>query len=191
MKVNTRNVVIGTIFIVAIAAIFVPMLFDKPIEIETVQTGLTDEQFSIDAPSTEPSDLPSEELMAAETETDLPQVAELEKIREVVSERVDSEGFDGETKALVGTPTLSDETEETTRWAVQLASFSQELSASNFVDQVISDGYSSWVHSTKVNNSKVHRVIVGPYVSREDASNKLNELKEKYKLQPILVDYDY
>lgn len=188
MKVNTRDVVIGTIFIIAIAAIFVPMLFDKPIEIDEVpDTGISQE-LSITEPTPEIS---TEDLAVTEPIVETAQIAELEEIRDSVEKRVDSEGFDSETNALLGTPTISEETAETARWAIQLASFSQELSASNFVDQIVSDGYSSWVHSTKVNDSKVHRVIVGPYTSREDANTKLNELKEKYNLQPILVDFDY
>lgn len=188
MKVNTRDVVIGTIFIIAIAAIFVPMLFDKPIEIDDVpDTGISQE-LSIAEPTPEIS---TEDLTVTEPIVETAQIAELEEIRDSVEKRVDSEGFDSESNALLGTPTITEETAETARWAIQLASFSQQLSASNFVDQIVADGYSSWVHSTKVNDSKVHRVIVGPYISREDASMKLNELKEKYNLQPILVDFDY
>ena len=172
MDAKKRNIVIGSIFSVAVLVIFVPMLFDKPVNIET---HIDD----FENPDIELPDLSFEE----------PPIDSVVEAVEQLDELVDTDGFEKDTGVRVGEPTLSPEVEDTDRWAVQLASFANEKSAQDLVDRCIAEGDQAWLSVAKVNGTKVHRVAVGPFLRRDDAETQLSNLETKYDLQPIIVSY--
>lgn len=176
METRKRNIIVGSVVFLALTIIFVPMLFDKPIELRTVEPieNLPSSREPIDPPVVEP-----------------PPTEALESVKEEINSLVDEDGFVTEKGVEIGEPKLTPETEDTARWAVQLASFSEETKAQSFLAQVEADGFHSWVYAAKVNDATVHRVVAGPYVKRDDAVADVETFKDKYKVQPIIVDFDY
>lgn len=172
MDARKRNIVVGSIFVAAILIIFVPMLFDQPVHITT-------EIDDFENPEIELPDLTLEE----------PPVEALLEAGEQLDVRVDDDGFDTETGVRVGEPELSEEVSETNRWAVQLASFSNEQRALSLVDRCIAAGDQAWMSVAKVDGKRVHRVAVGPFLRRNDAEVQLSSLQTKYSIEPIIVSY--
>ena len=172
MDAKTRNIVVGSIFIAAVLVIFVPMLFDKPVKINSEIDDF--ENPDIDLP-----DLTFEE----------PPVDTVYEAGARVDAHVDADGFDKETGVRIGEPELTTEGAETKRWAVQLASFVSEESAKNLVDQCIAAGDQAWLSVAKVDGKTMHRVAVGPFLRRDDAEGQLSTLKSKYDIKPMIVAY--
>lgn len=172
MDARKRNIVVGGIFVAAVLVIFVPMLFDQPVHINTVVHDFENPEIELpDLTITEPS------------------VEGLLEEGQQLDSRVDAEGFDTETGVRVGEPKLSEEAAGTKRWAVQLASFTSLESAQNLVDRCSAAGDRAWLSVAKVNGNKVHRVAIGPFLQRDGAEELLPRLKTEYDVEPIIVSY--
>ncbi|MYD45282.1 MAG: SPOR domain-containing protein [Gammaproteobacteria bacterium] len=172
MDAKTRNIVVGSIFLAAVLIIFVPMLFDKPVQI-------TAEIDDFEKPEIELPDLTIEE----------PPLETLYEAGARLDAHVDVDGFDKETGVRIGEPELTTEVAETKRWAVQLASFANENSAQNLVDQCIAAGDQAWLSVAKVDGKTMHRVAIGPFLRRDDAEDQLSDLETKYDIKPMIVAY--
>ncbi|MXW07387.1 MAG: SPOR domain-containing protein [Gammaproteobacteria bacterium] len=172
MDARKRNIVVGSIFLAAVLVIFVPMLFDKPVQITT-------EIDDFENPQIELPDLKIEE----------PSVDAVYEAGAKLDTLVDADGFDKETGVRVGEPELTTEVAETKRWAVQLASFANEESAQNLVDQCLAAGDQAWLSVAKVDGKTMHRVAVGPFLRRDDAEDQSSTLETKYDIKPMIVAY--
>ncbi|MXZ45030.1 MAG: hypothetical protein F4Z01_08700 [Gammaproteobacteria bacterium] len=172
MDARTRNIVVGSVFLVAVLVIFVPMLFDEPVHITT-------EIDNFENPEIESPDLT---VVEPPTEPVFESGARLDAL-------VDEEGFEKDSGVRVGEPELNPEVADTTRWAVQLASFANEVSAQSLVDQCIASGDQAWISVAKVDGKKMHRVAVGPFLKRDDAESQLSSLETKYDIEPMIVSY--
>lgn len=173
MDARTRNIVVGSIFLAAVLVIFVPMLFDEPVHITT-------EIDNFENPEVESPDLTIEE----------PPVEPVFEAGEKLDALVDEEGFETGSGVRIGEPELNPEVADTSRWAVQLASFANEESAQSLVDQCVAAGDQAWMSVAKVDGKKVHRVAVGPFLKRDDAETQLSSLEAKYDIKPMIVSYE-
>ena len=174
MKENTRNRIIGGVFVVALLVILVPMLFDEPsrihVELEPLETPDIDvEQTTFDEPDPRP-------VMQA---------------REEVTAQIDDQGFLKESGTKLGEPVLSEESDDTQQWAVQLVSLSNKLSAEQFRSRLEGDGHRVWISNALVNENERFRVVMGPFLRKQDAESKREELNEQYDIDGILVNFDY
>lgn len=70
-------------------------------------------------------------------------------------------------------------------WMVQLGSFSQEKNAEGFVSSIKKQGYTPFVVKDK--NSRWHKVRVGPYPSKEDASQVAQGLKKNLGISALVL----
>ena len=172
MDAKKRNIVVGSIFLAAVLVIFVPMLFDKPVQINTEIDNF--ENPEIELPGLTIEEPPVDAVYEAGAKLDA---------------RVDADGFDKETGVRIGEPELTTEGVETKRWAVQLASFANEESAKNLVDQCIAGGDQAWLSIAKVDGKTMHRVAIGPFLRRDDAEGQLSTLESKYDIKPMIVAY--
>ena len=172
MDAKKRNIVVGITFLVAVLVILVPMLFDKPVHITT----------EIDDFENPEIELPEQTIEEPPLDNVLEAGAKLDAV-------VDADGFDKETGVRIGEPELASEVASTKRWAVQLASFANEESAQNLVDQCIAAGDQAWLSIAKVDGKTMHRVAIGPFLRRDDAEGQLSTLETKYDIKPMIVAY--
>ena len=174
MDEQTRYRVTGSLFLLAVAIILFPMLFDgeglKAVEIEP-----------LDVPKTVPDVSRREDVAPA---TDL-----AARVEELAGE-VDEEGFQTDaTGTRFGEPILS-ETDPTTRvWAVQVASFGEEDNALKLRDQLRGDGYEAFISTVKQGDHVLNRVAVGPFLDQTEADDLRDKLSDALSLDARIVAF--
>lgn len=70
-------------------------------------------------------------------------------------------------------------------WVVQLGSFQEEKNAEVFVSRIKKKGYTPFV--VRVENSRWHKVRVGPYPSKEEAQQVVQNLKKNHAISAMVV----
>ena len=182
---QTRYRVTGSIFLLALAAIFFPMLFDgdglDPVELPP----LPEQQIDVSA------------VEAAQSEPP-PDFASTIAARDELLADMDDEGYRRETGVKIGEPVLTGEDEPlempADAWAVQVGSFAAYERAVALRDQLRSDGYDALFSNVKKENEKpdkLTRVAVGPMIDREDAVRLKAELADRYELDAMVVQFAY
>ena len=176
---QTRYRVTGAVFLVALAVIFLPMLFDG------------DGVESIDLPALTQQNIA---MPAIEQKPDMSQVlAEAESLRE----EIDDDGFLRESGGRIGEPILLpdaddlDDPSAVAAWAVQVASFSQRNNAVALRDKLLGDGYQAVLSSHRDFDNIRTRVAVGPFVNKADAGALQAELAERYGLDAMVVRFSH
>jgi DedD protein len=173
---RSRYRLTGAIFLVALAVILLPMLFDGAGVRRSAIAPV--EQIEPDPTPVTPPKLDDKALAEASAER----------------ERVDDEGFDADTGVRVAEPQLKSPEEPqkapVEAWAVQLASFGDATKATGLRDQLRKDGYSAILSVAKKGNAKITRVAVGPLVERAEADKLREELARRYAKDAIVVRFD-
>ena len=147
----------GSIFLLAILVIVLPMLFDgdglPTVEIKAIPEVARD---------------PRVELLPAAAPPALAENPYVEKIAELESS-VDEDFFSTEHGTQVGEPVLSKPDSDTERWAVQVGSFSSEERALALRQQLRDAGYDAFISAVKKDDKVMIRVAVGPYLDGSEA----------------------
>lgn len=171
MTLQNRNRLVGGVFFLALAVIFVPMLFDESrgpeIEISPM------EPFEIvDIP---PIPTPDTSQVAAKRE-------ELRAI-------VDEDGFLVSSDTRVGEPSFVSASDNVDAWVVQLGSFRERHLADALRARLKKDGHSTWTSHAKIQGQVMIRVAVGPYVDYEETVSLRNEYQEKYDVDAVVKGF--
>jgi DedD protein len=170
---RTRDRVMGGVFLVALAIIVLPMLFDGR---------------GVDSPA--PPEIP------APTASDAQPVAAMDPANlanaDALRKRVDEDGFDRSTATRVGDPVITPADNRQTgtlapAWGVQLGSFTDRSKAVALRDQLRKDGYQSVLTEVKGLTGVSTRVAIGPMINRDDATRLEHELEKRYGMDVIVV----
>lgn len=169
---QTRYRVTGSLFLLAIAVILFPMLFDgaglEPLEIEPLNVAK------------EVPDVPSRIDQAPESDF----VARADALRA----SVDDQGFQDEVEGTrMGEPVLSEPDASTRVWAVQVASFGEEENALKLRDRLRSDEKAAFISTVRHNNVTLRRVAIGPLLDRDEADDLRDELASALGLSDVRV----
>jgi DedD protein len=163
----------GSLFLIALAVIFLPMLFDDD---NTPTPAIPAEPETRTAKVLAPYDevVPRSDI-----------VARVEALRS----EVDEDGFSTATKERVGEPILLTRSGETEIWAVQAASFAKVENARNFRQELRNAGFEAFVSSAKNNRAVImHRVAVGPLSKQADAEEIASRIGGLFGVTPQLVE---
>ncbi len=174
MNEQARYRVTGSLFLLAVAVITLPMLFDGDgvpgVALEPVATDFTPPKVRRLSEVAPASDFKE-------------RVAELR-------EQVDDEGFHRDTQTRIGEPVLSAPDESTEVWAIQLASFAEQSNARAFRDRLRQDGYEAFFTSYKPRGSEIlSRVAVGPVLNPTRALRLQDELSNRYEVQARVMAF--
>lgn len=154
----------GSIFLLAILVIVLPMLFDgdglPTVEIEAIPEVAPDTR-------NEPEPAPAPPVLAENPYVE--KIAELEAT-------VDEDLFSTEHGTQVGEPVLSAPDGDTERWAVQVGSFSSEDRALALRQELRDDGYDAFISAVKKDGKVMIRVAVGPYLEGAAAEKVRRQL---------------
>jgi cell division septation protein DedD len=201
MNEITRYRLIGSIFLLSLAAIFVPMVFDAPAperdsdflidqEEETAAAAQNDDSQWL-APQQEVDELIAE---LKQREGDLDAALTESRVQEQVSaltEQVDADGYWSENGTRFGEPILSPVRSDTTVFAVQLATFDDPDNAKSFRQQLRDDDQEAFISQYKqrgLGGEKIrYRVAVGPLLSHTLAKEKRASYTQTYGVQAIVV----
>lgn len=172
MKEETRYRVTGSLFLLALAVIFLPMLFDGA-GLPTVEIAPVEELPVSEAEAPEPAQAPPDLV---------PQV-------EALRDQIDDAGFVAKTGTRLGEPVLSDVQTDTKTWAVQVASFADVGNAEVFRSRLREDGYEAFLSTARSGAEVRTRVAVGPLQSREQAAQLQGELSSRYRVTARLMAF--
>ena len=201
MNEITRYRLIGSIFLLSLAAIFVPMVFDAPAperdsdflidqEEETAAAAQNDDSQWL-APQQEVDELIAElkqregDLDAALTES------RVQKRVSALTEQVDADGYWSENGTRFGEPILSPVRSDTTVFAIQLATFDDPDNAKSLRQQLRDDDQEAFISQYKqrgLGGEKIrYRVAVGPLLSHTLVKEKRASYTQTYGVQAIVV----
>lgn len=201
MNEITRYRLIGSIFLLSLAAIFVPMVFDAPAperdsdflidqDEETAAAAQNDDSQWL-APQQEVDELIAE---LKQREGDLDAALTESRVQERVSaltEQVDADGYWSENGTRFGEPILSPVRSDTTVFAVQLATFDDPDNAKSLRQQLRDDDQEAFISQYKqrgLGGEKIrYRVAVGPLLSHTLAKEKRASYTQTYGVQAIVV----
>ena len=195
MKEVTRYRLIGTIFLLSLAAIFLPMIFDAPapsLQDDAFNSGLDDTQtFENVDPRTEVKSLIDQ---MAQDQKAMDRVFADSKLHEKVEgirETVDPDGYWVDNGTRFGEPILLPIREETEVFAVQLATFDERMNARKLREQLLADGEEAFISQYKqrgISDEKIrYRVAVGPMLSHTLAKEKRISYSQIYGVEAIVV----
>ncbi|MDH3642585.1 MAG: SPOR domain-containing protein [Gammaproteobacteria bacterium] len=173
MDEQTRYRVTGSLFLLALAIICLPMLFDGE--------GMASiELDAMEPPTAVPRITPMEEVAPA---SDF--IARVNELRG----QVDDDGFLVESGTLIGEPVLSDAADGASAWAIQVASFVKQENARKFRSELRDQGYEAFISTAKANESIHFRVAVGPLLNVADADELQVELSQLHDVQARIMAF--
>ena len=186
MKEMTRYRVTGTIVLVSLATIFLPMLFDgdglEPEMVESLNFDGVELRQAIDAIDFS--------TVVPEDVAEVPELTAALDAREELRETIDEKGYLEDSGTRIGDPVLSIEDTSTIAWAVQVGSFDQSENATALRDRLLGDGYSAWLSNIRKAGSNRPRVAIGPMLLRADAVAVREELVDRYDgLEALIVGF--
>ena len=186
MKEMTRYRVTGTIVLVSLATIFLPMLFDggglEPEMVEPLHSDGVELRQAIDAIDFS--------IVVPEDIAEVPELKAALDAREELRETIDEKGYLEDSGTRIGDPVLSIEDTSTIAWAVQVGSFDQLENATALRDRLLGDGYAAWLSDIRKAGSNRTRVAIGPMLLRADAVAVREELVGRYDgLEALIVGF--
>ena len=196
----------GAAVLVAVAVIFIPIIFTDSQETEVISGSNIPEKpvtnfnsrivpviGSNDEPSSTQTDLEnveSEIIESGKSQKNDDLIIE----QKMVAEKVISAGENNAEKQAMEQKKATTEVEGSTTvglsaWIVQLGSFTDEDNAQSLNTKLRQAGYPSFVEPIKKDGKLSYRVRVGPEIKRSEADSLLKKLKEKMQLDGIVVSY--
>lgn len=176
MLERTRYRISGSLFLLALAVIFIPMVFDGG--------GYPNEPIPA-----MPAAVPDNRIASFD------EVVPVSNVEQEVAElraEVDEFGFSTTTGEKFGEPILVPETPATSIWAVQAASFAKVDNARGLRAALRAAGMEAFISTavdpTDDESSPLHRVAVGPLLDRADAATLAEKISAGFDVQPQLVE---
>ncbi len=156
--------IVGAAVIIALAAIFIPMLFDDPVP---------------DADSyTNEISLPQEPVNNMQ-----PLIDDLPKNKNDVLSRPKAVQVDLQEKIIKETRQQA----KLQSWVIQVGSFSQKQNADEFRDKLRKQKFTAYVDSVKAERGTLYRLRVGPELDEKRALKTQKRLESLYKIKTLLV----
>ena len=201
MKEATKQRIVGTVVLLALGLIFLPIIFDGqgsyqvpvtsripdppavPIlpepEIERPQI-LAEREVSPSAPSNIDAEVESAVEAQAETEDTAEPADSAGQEVEVVESQPDFErsvpqfGEDGLPEG----------------WVVRLGTFANSTNASNLVNRLQDSGYKAYSRNVVNDQGTLTAVFVGPWLQRDQVEEYQRQLQEQFQLSGMIVRYE-
>jgi len=165
MNETLKQRIVGATVITALAAIFVPMLFDDPVS--------------------EADNYTSELSLPQEPENDMqPLLDSIPKTANEVLSRPAPVQIDLQAETIKKATQKAD----IKSWIIQVGSFSQEQNAKDFRNKLRKNKFTAYVDSaSRSNNKTLYRLRVGPELDEKRALKIKQRLESEYKIKTLLV----
>ena len=191
----TRYRLIGTIFLLSLAAIFLPMIFDAPAPSLQDIASTTDLNNTQTFENVDPrAEVESLIAQMEQEQQAMDQAFADSKLQEKVDgirELVDADGYWVENGTRFGEPILLPIGDETEVFAVQLATFDEQVNARKMRERLLGDGEEAFISQYKqrgLSGEKIrYRVAVGPMLSHTLAKEKRTSYTQTYGVEAIVV----
>nr|WP_205743682.1 SPOR domain-containing protein [Halomonas alimentaria] len=193
----------GAVILIALAVIFVPMLFDEPAPrddrpepVLSIDTPIEVERHDVPEPvppaslaESGPSDeipepdtrlTPDDEANPAPLATSEPAVDPIAELARAADQRLaESASASGQGDAEAVESAVSGG-----EWAVQVGSFGQQANVERLLNQLRDEGFSAY---SRPRGNDLTTVYVGPFASSEAGERAVGEVKNRVNLQGLLV----
>ncbi|NAW35649.1 SPOR domain-containing protein [Halomonas alimentaria] len=203
MKYGMRERLSGAVILIALAVIFVPMLFDEPAPrddrpepVLSIDTPIEVERHDVPEPvppaslaESGPSDeipepdtrlTPDDEANPAPLATSEPAVDPIAELARAADQRLaESASASGQGDAEAVESAVSGG-----EWAVQVGSFGQQANVERLLNQLRDEGFSAY---SRPRGNDLTTVYVGPFASSEAGERAVGEVKNRVNLQGLLV----
>ena len=180
MSEHTRYRITGGVFLVSLAVIFLPMLFDgsglESATLEEVRMPARAAQ-KLDQVEIKPLQVAVEELGRAKLQVDeVSRIEESQRMGEVV---------------LKEPPLTDGGSDPTVGWGVQLGSFGAEKNAQQLRKKLERDGLHAVLSRANKDGQTITRVAVGPVLSESEALDLRSKISETYQIEAIVVQFGH
>ncbi len=156
--------IVGTLVITALAAIFIPMLFDEPV----MDTDNYSKELSLPLqPANDMQALIESIPKSSQKILSHPAPAQVELQTQQIKQSIQQ------------TPLKS--------WVIQIGSFSQKNNAQEFRDKLRKNKFPAYVDSIKNKQGVLYRLRVGPELDEKRARKIQQQLENIYKVKTLLV----
>lgn len=200
MNQGTKQRIVGTVVLLALALIFLPIIFDGEGSYQAPASSRIP-----DAPiiSILPEPTQSRPVIVGNVETIEPEVAATVPLIEEVTEPVDEPSVALVTQEPVSdveitesAPIFSREVPQLSdaglpqAWVVRLGSFSDTENASNLVTRLQDAGYKAYSRVMRSSQENLTGVFVGPWLDRGQVNEYQQKLQEEFSLAGLVVRYE-
>ncbi|MWV18192.1 SPOR domain-containing protein [Pseudomonas sp. L-22-4S-12] len=178
--------IVGALVLVALAVIFLPMLFSREDELRqvVVDAPAMPQAPAIPEVALDPVEVPqpiAEEQVPPVEPLDVPEVAEAPPAAAPAAVAL----VEPSQPAAPAEPARLDASSLPVSWSVQLASLSSRSGAEELQKKLRSQGYNAYVRTFEGMN----RVFVGPLVERAEADRLRDQLNRQQKLNGFVVRF--
>ncbi len=199
MEQKLKERLVGAAVLVAIAVIFIPIVLNDSPEIESISGSNIPEKPETTFNSRIVPVIENDKkalLNTVESESIGSEEIQDNNDQDIVAEKLVSDHDKITDDISVEREAIIDEVKDEVKvdvglsaWIVQLGSFTEEDNAQSLNEKLRKAGYPAFVEPLKKNGKISYRVRVGPEIRRSEADLLLKNLKDKMKLDGIVVTY--
>lgn len=197
MNQGAKQRIVGTVVLLALALIFLPIIFDGQGSYEAPVTSRIPDTPII---SILPEPVQSRPVIVNDTQPIEPAIAAtVNLVEEVVSEIEEAAVIEEaaaeveitESQAIFSreVPVLSD-AGLPQGWSVRLGSFSDAENASNLLVRLQEAGYKAYTRDISSDQGSLTGVFVGPWLDRGQVNEYQRKLQEEFSLAGLVVRYE-
>ena len=200
MNQGAKQRIVGTVVLLALALIFLPIIFDGEGSYQAPVSSRIPETPII---SILPEPTQSRPAIVGNVETIEPEVAATVSLIEEVTELVEEPSVVIATAESVrdveiteSAPVFSREVMQLSDaglpqgWVVRLGSFSDSENASNLVTRLQDAGYKAYSRVMRSSQEALTGVFVGPWLDRGQVNEYQQKLQEEFSLAGLVVRYE-
>jgi len=188
VKQGTKQRVVGTIVIVSLALIFLPIIFDGQGSHQTQTASRIPEQPVVpilpEPQQSRPVIISDADLVAIETkpESELVTKAIEESISDPIEVSASESAFTRDIPTLnpAGLPN---------GWSIRLGSFSEASNASDLMQRLQTAGYKAYIRDIDSEQAELTGVFVGPWLERALVNDYIDQLWDEFQLEGMVVRY--
>ena len=185
MNQGTKRRIVGTAVLLALALIFLPIVFDGQ---GSYQTQLFSRVPTEPIISVLPEPTQVRPIILADS---LP-----EEIEDSEAESIADETDEDEEQLTIAEPVFTQDIPQLSAaglpegWSVRLGSFAQEENANNLMERLRGAGYKAYMRSIDNTQGKLTSVFVGPWLNRDLVDQYKEELQEEFRLAGDIVRFE-
>ena len=188
MKQGTKQRVVGTIVIVSLALIFLPIIFDGQGSHQTQTASRIPEQPVVpilpEPQQSRPVIISDADLVAIETKPESELVTKT--IEESISDPIEVSA--SESAFTRDIPTLNP-AGLPNGWSIRLGSFSEASNASDLMQRLQTAGYKAYIRDIDSEQAELTGVFVGPWLERALVNDYIDQLWDEFQLEGMVVRY--
>ena len=188
MKQGTKQRVVGTIVIVSLALIFLPIIFDGQGSHQTQIASRIPEQPVVpilpEPQQSRPVIISDADLVAIETKPESELVTK--NIEESISDPIEVSA--SESAFTRDIPTLNP-AGLPNGWSIRLGSFSEASNASDLMQRLQTAGYKAYIRDIDSEQAELTGVFVGPWLERALVNDYIDQLWDEFQLEGMVVRY--